>query len=288
MNELSRNDLCWCGSGEKYKRCHMELDQTINQYRRKGYTVPPRHLRKTPEQVEGIRRSGKLTTQILDLVADQIEVGVTTREIDEWVYDFTMEHGAYPAPLNYRGFPKSVCTSINEVICHGIPDDTVLQEGDIINVDVSTVLDGYFSDASRMFMIGEVSDEAARLVRVTKECLDLGLEQVRPYNSLNDIGRVIEHYATKHGYSVVRDLGGHGVGLEFHEPIYVDHYEKPGKGLLLLPGLVFTIEPMINQGRYDCEILSDGWTVKTRDRKLSAQWEYTVLVTETGSEILAC
>lgn len=251
-----------------------------------GYFIPPSYLVKSHDEIEGIRKSGKLTKEVLDIVGEKIKEGVTTNEIDRWVYDYTIEHGGYPAPLNYEGFPKSVCTSINEVICHGIPDDTVLKEGDIINVDVSTILDGYYSDASRMFIIGSISKEALKLVNTSKECLNIGIKQVKAYNSFNLIGNAIEKHAISNGFSVVRDYCGHGVGLEFHEEPQVDHYAKRDKGLIMLPGMVFTIEPMINAGKFRCKTLSNGWTVVTADGSLSSQWEHSIAVTENGFDIL--
>lgn len=253
---------------------------------KQGYFIPPFSTIKTREQIEGIRKSGKLTKKILDIVGERIKAGVTTNEIDRWVEDYTVEHGGIPAPLHYEGFPKSVCTSLNNVVCHGIPDETVLKEGDIINVDVSTILDGYYSDASRMYMIGEVSHEAKKLVEVTKECLNIGIRQVKAFSSFNSIGNEIEDYANNNSFSVVREYCGHGVGIDFHEEPQVDHYRRRDKGLIMLPGMVFTIEPMINTGRYKCKTLSDGWTVLTADGSLSAQWEHTIVVTERGCEIL--
>ena len=288
MKKMFPCEPCWCGSGKPYEDCHREYDKLVRRHQMQGYTVPGRNLIKTPEQIEGIRKSGVITTKILDMVGERIKAGVTTNAINQWVHEYTLEHGGIPATLNYHGYPKSTCTSINNVICHGIPtDETVLKDGDIINVDVTTVLNGYYSDASRMYMIGNVSDEAQRLVRVTKECLELGIAEVKPFNSFNAIGRVIERHAKKHDYSVVRDLGGHGIGVKFHENLFIDHYEKRSKGTLMLPGLVFTIEPMINEGTYHCNFLDDGWTVLTQDGKLSAQWEHTMVITETGVEILA-
>ena len=213
---------------------------------------------------------------------------MTTQEIDKLVYDFTIAHNAVPAPLNYEGFPKSVCTSINDEVCHGIPsDDFILKDGDIINVDVSTILDGYFSDASRMFMIGNVTAERKHLVQVTKECLELGVKAARPWGFLGDIGQAIQEHAEANDYSVVRDFCGHGVGLEFHEKPEVEHVGRKGTGMLLVPGMIFTIEPMINMGTYEIFIDADNdWTVLTEDGLPSAQWENTVLITDNGCEIL--
>lgn len=241
---------------------------------------------KTPEQIRGIREAGRITAQLLDLVAERIRPGITTNQINEWVHQGTLERGGIPAPLNYKGFPKSVCTSVNDVICHGIPEDRVLQEGDIINVDVTTKLNGYYGDASRMFCIGEVTKEARTLVDITQECLNLGIEQVRPGATTGDIGHAIQTHAEKHGYSIVRDFTGHGTGVNFHEEPIIQHYGKPGKGVVLVPNMVFTIEPMLNQGTRHCKVLKDGWTAITTDGKLSAQWEHTLQVTENGYELM--
>ncbi|CCY16119.1 methionine aminopeptidase type I [Prevotella sp. CAG:755] len=265
-----------------------ELDKKILSYQNKGILVPRRDMIKTPEQIEGIRRSGAVNTGVLDLVEQEIHAGMTTADIDKLVYDYTVSHGAIPAPLNYEGFPKSVCTSVNEVVCHGIPSEfEVLQEGDIINVDVSTILDGYYSDASRMFIIGQTTPEKEKLVRVTKECLEIGAQAARPWGFLGEVGKAIEHHAKRNGFSVVRDLCGHGVGLEFHEDPEVNHYNTHERGMLLVPGMVFTIEPMINMGTWRVFIdEEDGWTVVTEDELPSAQWEHTFLVTEEGLEVL--
>ena len=250
--------------------------------------MPTRELIKTPEQIEGIRRSGEVNTGVLDLIEREIHAGMSTADIDKLVYDYTVSHGAIPAPLNYEGFPKSVCTSINEVVCHGIPSEyEILEEGDIINVDVSTILDGYYSDASRMFIIGQTTPEKEKLVRVTKECLQIGAEAAKPWGFVGDIGKAIEKHARKNGFTVVRELCGHGVGLEFHEEPEVNHYNTRHHGMLLVPGMVFTIEPMINMGDRDVFIdEEDGWTVVTEDELPSAQWEHTFLMTENGLEIL--
>lgn len=265
-----------------------DLDKKVLFFQNKGHLVPSRELIKTPEQIEGIRRSGEINTGVLDLVTSEIKAGMSTADIDKLVYDYTVAHGAIPAPLNYEGFPKSVCTSINEVVCHGIPnEEEILEEGDIINVDVSTILNGYFSDASRMFIIGKTSPKKEKLVRVAKECLQVGMEAARPFGFIGDIGHAIQKHAEKNGFSVVRDLCGHGVGLEFHEEPDVEHFGKKGTGMLLVPGMVFTIEPMINMGTYEVFVdEEDGWTVVTEDELPSAQWEHTFLMTENGLEIL--
>lgn len=266
-----------------------ELDKKILYLQNKGHLVPSRKLIKTEEQIEGIRRSGVVNSGILDLVGKEIKVGMSTAEIDKLVYDYTISHGAIPAPLNFEGFPKSVCTSVNEVVCHGIPSEKeILRDGDIINVDVSTILDGYYSDASRMYMIGKVSPEKEKLVRVAKECLEIGMEAAKPFGYVGDIGHAIQKHAEKNGFSVVRDLCGHGVGLEFHEEPEVTHFGRKGTGMLLVPGMVFTIEPMINMGTYHVYIAEeDGWTVITDDELPSAQWEHTFVMREDGLEILS-
>ena len=266
-----------------------ELDKIVLDYQARGFKVPSRKLIKTAEQIEGIRRSGVVNTGVLDLVAREIHEGMTTQEIDTLVYDYTTAHGAVPAPLNYEGFPKSVCTSVNEVVCHGIPNDyEALRKGDIINVDVSTILDGYYSDASRMFVIGKAAPEKQRLVDVARECLELGMKAARPFGFLGDIGYAIQRHAEAAGFSVVRDLCGHGVGLAFHEEPDVNHYGRKGTGMLLVPGMVFTIEPMINMGVKDVFVdEDDGWTVVTEDGLPSAQWEHTFVMTEHGLEILS-
>ena len=265
-----------------------ELDKKILSFQNRGCLVPSRKLIKTPEQIEGIRRSGVVNTGVLDLVAQEIHAGMTTEEIDKLVYDYTVSHGAIPAPLNYEGFPKSVCTSVNEVVCHGIPNEfEVLEEGDIINVDVSTILDGYYSDASRMFVIGQTTPEKQKLVDVAKECLEIGMKAAQPFGFVGDIGNAIEKHAKKNGFSIVRDLCGHGVGLEFHEDPEVEHFGRKGTGMLLVPGMVFTIEPMVNMGDWRVFVdEEDGWTVVTEDELPSAQWEHTFVMTEHGLEIL--
>lgn len=266
-----------------------ELDKKILYLQNKGHLAPSQKLIKTEEQIEGIRRSGVVNSGILDLVGKEIKAGMSTAAIDKLVYDYTVDHGAIPAPLNFEGFPKSVCTSINEVVCHGIPSEKeILKEGDIINVDVSTILDGYYSDASRMFMIGRVSPEKEKLVRVAKECLEIGMKAAKPFGFVGDIGHAIQKHAEKNGFSVVRDLCGHGVGLEFHEEPEVTHFGRKGTGMLLVPGMVFTIEPMINMGTYRVYIAEeDGWTVITDDELPSAQWEHTFVMRENGLEILS-
>lgn len=285
---MERNEPCWCGSGLKYKKCHMAIDEKIMLHAEKGEIVPRRNMLKTKAQIEKIRVSADLNTAVLDHVAKHIHAGMSTEEIDKLVYDYTVEHGGIPAPLNYQGFPKSVCTSLNNEICHGIPSENIiLAEGDIINVDVSTILDGYFSDASRMFKIGEVSERAEKLVRVTEECVELGLAQAKPWNHLGDIAYAINSHAQENGYSVVEEIGGHGVGVAFHEDPFVSYVTPKGSEMLLVPGMIFTIEPMINEGTPEFYVDEENeWTVYTEDDGLSAQIEYMVLITEEGAEVL--
>lgn len=266
----------------------MPIEEKILLHAERGEIVPTRAILKTPAQIEKIKESAKLNTAVLDEVAKNIRIGMSTANIDDIVYTFTKEHGGIPAPLNYQGFPKSVCTSINNEVCHGIPDkNIILQEGDIINVDVSTILDGYFSDASRMFKLGTVSDRAEKIVRVTEECVNLGLAAAKPWGHLGDIAHAISTHAHKNGYSVVEEIGGHGIGLAFHEDPFVSYVTPKGSEMLLVPGMIFTIEPMINMGERDIFIDEDNdWTVITEDEQPSAQWENTILITETGNEIL--
>lgn len=288
-NSIGRNDVCWCGSGKKYKKCHEDFDKKILFYESEGCAVPSHEMIKTQDQIAGVRASGKINIHVLDFIAQNICEGITTEQIDRWVYQITTEAGAVPATLGYEGYPKSVCTSINNQVCHGIPSESVvLKEGDIINVDVSTIYNGYFSDSSRMFCIGTVRNDKAELVDVARECMLEGLKQVRPWGFLGDIGQAINEYAKRHGYSVVQEIGGHGIGLEFHEEPWVSHVAEKGTGILLVPGMIFTIEPMVNFGTDEIiEDELDGWTIYTADGKPSAQWEVTVLVTEDGYEILA-
>jgi len=294
LKELSRNDPCWCGSGKKFKKCHLGKDQPPARPKNPAPQNPRRIMIKTEEQLEGIRRSSILTRDLLDMLEERIQAGVTTNQINEWVHEETLAQGADPAPLNYgrgkgpRGkpFPKSVCTSINEVICHGIPNERILADGDIINVDVTCNLDGYFGDASRMFIIGEIPDSTRELVEETKKCLELGIAQVRPGGRTGDIGYAIQNHAESLGYSVVRDFCGHGVGVEFHEAPQILHNGSTGSGDIMQQDMVFTIEPMINMGRPESRILGDGWTAVTVDGSLSAQWEHTIHVTAEGYDVL--
>lgn len=289
MEKPGRNDPCWCGSGKKYKKCHIDFDEKIEEFEGAGHIVPSHEILKNAEQIEKIKESAKINIAVLDYVAEHIKAGISTAEIDKWVYDITTKMGGVPAPLNFEGFPKSVCTSINNEVCHGIPsEDVIIKDGDIINVDVSTNLNGYFSDSSRMFCIGNVSEENRKLVEETKNAVYEGLKQVKPWGFLGDMGQAVNDYVRSKGYSVVREVGGHGIGLEFHEDPWVSYISKKGTEMLMVPGMIFTIEPMVNAGKSDIFVDEDnGWTIYTEDNSMSAQWEIQVLVTDDGYEIIA-
>lgn len=289
MDKPGRNDACWCGSGKKYKKCHIDFDERIEEYECQGHIVPDHTIIKTPQQIEKIKESAKINIAVLDYVAEHIKAGISTEEINKWVHDLTIKMGGIPAPLDYEGFPKSVCTSINNEVCHGIPsEDVILKDGDIINVDCSTELDGYFSDSSRMFCIGNVSEENRRLVEVAKQSLQEGLKAVKPWRFLGDMGQAVNDYVKSNGYSVVREVGGHGIGLEFHEEPWVSYVTTKGTEMLMVPGMIFTIEPMINMGKADVFVDEEnGWTIYTKDGTPSAQWEIQVLVTDDGCEIIS-
>lgn len=286
---LGRNDPCWCGSNKKYKKCHAAFDEKISALAEKGHIVPSHDMIKNAADIQGIRESCKVNIAVLDYVEAQIGPGVTTEDIDRWVMEKTAELGGVPAPLGYDGYPKSVCTSINERVCHEIPDpEVILQEGDIINVDVSTIYNGYFSDSSRMFCIGEVSPEKAKLVKTVYECVELGLAEVKPWGFLGDMAQAVHDHAKANGYSVVREIGGHGVGLAFHEDPWVSYVTKRGTEMVMAPGMIFTIEPMVNAGTDEVvEDKNNGWTIYTADGQPSAQREIMVLVTDDGHEVLA-
>ncbi len=243
---------------------------------------------KTPEQIEGIRKSSKLAASSLNYIAPFVVAGVSTEELDQKIDEYIIKNGAIPATKGYSGYPKSCCISLNEVVCHGIPsENTILKDGDILNIDVTTILDGYFGDTSRMFKVGEVNQSAEKLIETTLHCLNLGIQQVFPGNRFGNIGYVINRYAKAKGYSVVYEYCGHGVGIKFHEEPQVDHASRKNSGEIMKPGMIFTIEPMINQGRAGTKIDKlDGWTARTADNKLSAQFEHTILVTQTGYEVL--
>ncbi|MFT5781927.1 MAG: methionyl aminopeptidase [Pseudomonas sp.] len=241
---------------------------------------------KTPAEIEKMRIAGRLAAEVLEMIGAHVKPGVTTDQLNTICHNYIVDvQQAIPAPLNYKGFPKSICTSINHVVCHGIPNEKPLKDGDVLNIDVTVIKDGYHGDTSKMYMIGKVSEWAEKLARVTQECMYKGIEIVRPGVRLGDIGEVIQKHAEKNGYSVVREYCGHGIGAVFHEEPQVLHYGRAGTGMELKEGMTFTIEPMINQGRAETRLLGDGWTAITKDRKLSAQWEHTILVTATGYEV---
>ena len=286
--KMGRNDPCWCGSKRKYKVCHKDFDDRLQYFAERGHMVPEHDIIKTPEQIEKIKESCKINIAILDYLDANVCEGMNTAQIDKIVYDMTTDMGGVPAPLHYQGYPYSVCTSVNDQVCHGFPSEkVVLRAGDILNIDCSTILDGYFSDSSRMYCIGDVSLEKERLVKVTKECVERGLKEVKPWGFLGDMGQAVHDYAYENGYTVVREIGGHGVGLEFHEDPWVSYNSRRGQEMLMAPGMIFTIEPMVNMG--GVEIFTDsenGWEVYTKDHMPSAQWEIMVLVTEDGNEVL--
>ncbi|MFA6849455.1 MAG: type I methionyl aminopeptidase [Selenomonadaceae bacterium] len=289
---MTRNDMCWCGSGKKYKKCHLEFDERIKAMKFdifKGQVRPPKSIINNEVDIEKIRQSGLINDAALDLVGRMITVGIDTEELNQAAHKFILNKGGIPACLDYEGYPKSICISLNEVVCHGIPSrKTILKEGDIVNVDITTIYHGYYADASRMYMVGKVSPVAERLVNVAKECMELGIAAVKPWHFLGDIGAAIEAHAHANGYSVVTELGGHGVGKSFHEEPFVPHVGEVDTGMLLVPGMVLTVEPMINVGKYKVVVdKKDGWTVTTKDKSLSAQWEKTILITETGTEVLS-
>lgn len=284
---ISRNDPCWCGSGQKWKKCHypnLPSGQTLA----KQYLTQWGIILKTPEQIEGVRHACQVTARILDQLCKAAKKGVTTLELDELSRELHQKAGAIPAPLGYGSppYPKTICTSLNEVICHGIPDQRPLEEGDILNIDASCIVNGFFGDCSRMVSIGAVSPEKEKVIRVSLHCLNLAIQVCKPGNELWQIGKAIEDYARAQGCSVVNQFVGHGVGIAFHEPPEVPHHYNHLK-IPFAPGMIFTIEPMINAGVREGTIDSkDGWTVRTKDLKPSAQWEHTLLITEKGCEIL--
>ena len=289
LKKLRKDEPCWCNSRKPYGECHAAFNKKIEIFKKKFHKVPPRNIIKNEEQLQGMRESSKINVAVLDYVAEHIHAGISTEEIDRMVYEKTTAMGGIPAPLNYEGFPKSVCTSINNEVCHGIPSDNIiLADGDIINVDCSTILNGYYSDSSRMFCIGNVSEKNKKLVDVAKECVELGLAQVKPWGHLGDVAQAINDHAMANGYAVVREVGGHGIGLEFHETPFVSYVIKKGTGMVMAPGMVFTIEPMINMGTAEVYVDDDnGWTIYTDDDEPSAQWEIMVHVTEDGYEVMS-
>jgi methionyl aminopeptidase len=315
---LSANDLCWCGSGRRYKRCHRLADVdpaaaavrdanvrrvrpgTLSPIRsvpahivRPPYAETGRHERgrerarpKTAEEIERMRRAGRAAAEVLQVVGAAVKPGITTDELDAIAHEECVRRGGYPSPLNYNGFPKSLCTSVNEVICHGIPDSSVLLDGDIVNLDVTIYLDGMHGDTNATFLVGDVDDETRRLVQVTRECLDLGIAAVRPGGQVRDIGRAIQTHAEANGFGVVRSFVGHGIGETFHADPQVPHYYDPKAVMRFEPGLTFTIEPMITAGTWEHRMWDDGWTAVTADGKRTAQFEHTLLVTDDGAEVL--
>ena len=284
--KIGRNDPCPCGSGRKFKKCCLGKDQQGDRDLQELYARKYGIRIKKPRDIEGIRRAGRLVLKTLDLVASKIKPGMRTDEINTIVHAYTIKNNATPAPLNYRGFPKSVCVSVNEVVCHGIPGDRIIHDGDIVNIDVTSILNGYYADANKTFFAGTPGDDALKIVNVTRECLKRGMAMVKPGNTLGDIGWAIQTCAEGRGCSVVREFVGHGVGFEFHEPPQIPHFGQKGQGISLIPGMVFTVEPMINLGKKELRILEDNWTAVTRDGSLSAQFEQTVLVTDNGFESL--
>ena len=284
--KVGRNDPCPCGSGLKYKKCCLGKKNPMPGSYKDSYYKRHKIRLKEKADIEGIRTAGRIAIATLDLVESEIRPGMTTDEVNTLVHEFTIKNGATPAPLNYRGFPKSVCVSINEVICHGIPGERVLKDGDLVNVDVTPILNGYYADTSKTFLLGTADRDAQKIVRVARESLKKGMSMVKPGNTIGDIGWAIQKYAEGEGCSVVREFVGHGVGFDFHEPPQVPHHGRKGEGIPMVPGMVFTIEPMINLGERDLRILDDNWTAVTRDGSLSAQFEQTILVTEDGFESL--
>lgn len=281
-----RNDPCPCGSGLKYKKCCLGKDFSDKDHVKERYFRDYRIRLKGRADIEAIRKAGRLAIDLLDLVEENLRVGMETEQINTLVHELTIKHGAIPAPLHYRGYPKSVCVSVNEEICHGIPGKRILEEGDIVNVDVTPILNGYYADASKTFFLGRPGPDALKVVQVAGASLKRGMSMVKPGNRVGDIGWAIQSFAEAQGCSVVREFVGHGVGFEFHEPPQIPHYGQSGRGVVLVPGMVFTVEPMINLGKKDLHILSDNWTAVTNDHSLSAQFEQTILVTEEGSESL--
>ncbi len=289
---VKRNELCWCGSGKKYKKCHLEFDERIDAIKfdiTKSQIRPPHRIINNEADVAGIKRAAVINTGALDLAGTLVKAGISTLEINDAVHEFIVSHGAHPSCLGFEGFPKSICISVNNVVCHGIPSrGEILKDGDILNVDITTDLDGYFADASRMFWVGEISAEAKKLIEVTREIMEVGIAAAKPWSFVGDIGAACGKLAKANGFSVVTDLGGHGCGKDFHLEPFVSHDCKAGTGMLLVPGMSITVEPMINAGKKQVTTdKDDGWTVRTKDGSLSAQWEKTILITETGNEVLA-
>jgi methionyl aminopeptidase len=301
---LKANDPCWCGSGRKFKRCHkastdhirpgrvsparpVPADITRPPYAETGTAVrrAESHVQ-PPEVVERMRRAGRAAAEVLQIVGSAVAPGVTTDELDALCHDQCIRRGGYPSPLNYGAFPKSLCTSVNEVICHGIPDDRALIDGDIVNLDVTIFLDGVHGDTNATFAVGTIDEGSAELIRVTRECLERGIAAVSPGRPIRDIGRAIQAHAEGRGYGVVRAFVGHGIGEQFHSDLQIPHYDDPRATTVIEPGMTFTIEPMITMGSWQHQLWSDGWTAVTVDRRRTAQFEHTLLVTDDGAEVL--
>lgn len=288
MNKKTRpNDPCPCGSHKKFKKCcatGAKPSPSLKGLFRKKHEK----LIKTADEIEGMRLAGRFNAELLQKTSEIIKPGITTLDINRFVHEYTLDHGHTPATLGYHGYPKSLCTSLNNVVCHGIPDETELKDGDIINIDVTSIVNGFHGDTNATYPVGEgVSEDALKLINTTRECLWQGIRQVKPGNSLYDVAAAIEDHAHAAGYSVVREYTGHGIGRKFHEEPQVLHYRtEAGKRFVFEPGMTFTIEPMINEGEWKTRQLNDGWTAVTIDGKLSAQFEHTVLVTEKGVEVL--
>ena len=289
---MKRNDPCWCGSGKKYKKCHEDFDARIDEIKfvaSKSQVRPPKKIINNAEDIAGIKRAAVINTGALDLMSSLVREGVDTLTLNDAAHEYIVSRGGHPSCLNFEGYPKSICISVNNVVCHGIPSrKEILKSGDILNIDITTDLDGYFADASRMFTVGEISAEARRLIDTTREIMEAGIAAAKPWHFVGDIGAACGKMAHENGYSVVTDLGGHGVGKDFHLEPFVSHDCRAETGMLLVPGVVLTVEPMINAGKKKVTIDSDDhWTVRTADGSLSAQWEKTILITETGTEVLA-
>lgn len=292
LRNMKRNDPCWCGSGKKYKKCHADFDARLDEMKfipSKSQVRPPKRLINNANDIAGIKRAAVINTGALDLMSSLVREGVDTLTLNNAAHEYIVSHGGHPSCLGFEKFPKSICISVNNVVCHGIPSKKeILKSGDILNIDITTDLDGYFADASRMFTVGEISAEAQRLIDITREIMEIGISAAKPWHFVGDIGAACGKMAHDNGYSVVTDLGGHGVGKAFHLEPFVSHDCKPETGMLLVPGVVLTVEPMINAGKSKVVVDSvDNWTVRTADGSLSAQWEKTILITDTGAEVLA-
>jgi len=301
---LKANDPCWCGSGKKFKRCHKASSDRVRPGRLSPRREVPEHITRpyyadtgevvrrpesavtSPEVIERMRRAGRAAAEVLALTGAAVRPGVTTDELDAICHEACIERGGYPSPLGYSGFPKSLCTSVNEVICHGIPDDRALVDGDIVNLDVTIFLDGVHGDTNATFLVGDVDPESRRLVEVTRECLERGIAAVAPGRPFNEIGRAIQEHAEAQGFGVVRSFVGHGIGEQFHTDLHVPHYYEPRLTRPMEEGMTFTIEPMITMGAWDHDLWDDGWTAVTVDRRRTAQFEHTLAVTADGSEVL--